>query len=71
MNTIELLLKLSGGSPLLSLTDLAGVLDRSPDGLRLTLASDNELSRQLSPARKKYGGRIYFSVLEIVSQSVV
>lgn len=65
MTTVDLLLKVSGGSPLLSLAQLAEVLDRSTAGLRLTLAGDSELSWKLRAARKKLGGRVYFSVLEV------
>ncbi len=63
--TVDLLLKFTGGSPLLSQTQLAGVLDRSPDGLRMSLAGDNDLARRLNPARKKIGKRVYFSVIDI------
>lgn len=65
MKNLDLLLAVSGGSPLLSIDQLATVLDRSSGGLRTTLAGDNELSRRLSSAKKKYGGRVYFSVLEV------
>ncbi len=59
---VDALLKASGGSPLLSLDQLAGVLHRSPDGLRLSLASDTDVSRMFSPYRRKIGRRVYFEV---------
>ena len=46
--------------PLISLVQLAGLLDRSADGLRLSLSQDGELSRKFNPARKKIGRRVYF-----------
>jgi len=46
--------------PLLSLVQLAGLLDRSADGLRLSLSQDGELSKKFNPARKKIGRRVYF-----------
>ena len=65
MTADDLLLKFTGGSPLLSQTQLAGVLDRSPDGLRMSLAGDNDLARRLKPAKRKIGKRVYFAVLEV------
>lgn len=58
----EVLLVASGGSPLLSLDQLAGVLHRSADGLRLSLAGDTDVSRKFLPYRKKIGRRVYFEV---------
>lgn len=46
--------------PLLSLEQLANLLDRSVDGLRLTLAQSGELAMKFNPARKKIGRRVYF-----------
>lgn len=56
--TEEFLLRQYG--PLLSLTQLAGILDRSTDGVRLSLLSDSEFSRQIRPTKIKLGRRIYF-----------
>lgn len=63
--TVDLLLKFTGGSPLLSQTQLAGVLDRSPDGLRISLSSDTEIARRFNSAKKKIGRRVYFSVIDV------
>ena len=46
--------------PLLSLQQLAGILDRSVDGLRLSLATEGEMAKKFNPARKKIGRRVYF-----------
>lgn len=46
--------------PLLSIDQLAGLLHRSVDGLRLGLKQDGELSKKFNPARKKIGRRVYF-----------
>ena len=46
--------------PLMTLQDLATVLNRSADGLRLSLYGQTELSRQLHDARRKIGRRVYF-----------
>lgn len=65
LTTLDLLLKASGGSPLLSLFELAAVLKRSPAGLRFTLGSDNELARRLLPAKKRVGRRVFFRVNDV------
>lgn len=46
--------------PLLSLEQLASLLHRSADGLRLSLRQEGELSNKFNPARKKIGRRVYF-----------
>ena len=46
--------------PLLSLAQLAAILDRSADGLRLSLGQDGEMSKKFNPTRKKIGRRVYF-----------
>lgn len=65
MSTVDLLLKASGGSPLLSLPQLADVLHRSKEGLRITLCGDGELSRKLRPLKKKLGRRVYFDLAAV------
>lgn len=57
-NTENFLLQKYG--PLLSLVQLASLLDRSVDGLRLSLSQDGEMARKFNPARKKIGRRVYF-----------
>ena len=46
--------------PLLSIEQLASLLNRSTDGLRICLRRDGEMSRKFNPARKKIGRRVYF-----------
>jgi hypothetical protein len=46
--------------PLMSLCQLADLLSRSVNGLRLSLANDGEMSKKFNPARKKIGRRVYF-----------
>lgn len=65
MTTEETLLARYGGAPLLSIEQLAEVLLRSKDGLRLTLCGDNEVSRKLLPCKVKIGRRIYFRTADI------
>lgn len=55
--------------PLLSLTQLAALFDRSADGVRLSLLSDNDFSRQIRPSRIKLGRRIYFKT-ELVAKVI-
>lgn len=47
-------------SRLLTLEELAKILRRSPQGLRVTLGRDNELARKLAHARLKIGRRVLF-----------
>lgn len=65
MTTEELILSSNGGSPLLSLSQVAEILHRSPEGLRITLSGDNEIARNLKPCRIKIGRRVYFRVTGI------
>jgi len=61
MSTEELLLQLYG-TPLLTIQQVAAVLHRSPEGLRLTLSGNNAIAEKLGPARRKIGRRVLFSV---------
>jgi len=51
--------------PLLSMAQLAKVLDRSAEGLRVSLRNDTEWARQLNAAKMKLGRRVYFRTGEI------
>lgn len=51
--------------PLLSIAQLAWVLDRSPDGLRKSLRSNTEWSRKTNAAKVKLGRRVYFRTADI------
>ena len=46
--------------PLMPLEALAKILDRSPQGLRVSLHSSNPLSDSINAAKCKLGRRIYF-----------
>ncbi|OZI28911.1 plasmid-related protein [Bordetella genomosp. 1] len=64
MTTEEFLFK-QFGSALLTLPQLAQLLNRSPAGLRITLAGNSELARKLRPARRKLGRRVYYSTADL------
>ena len=51
--------------PLLSIAQLAKVLDRSAEGLRKSLQSDSEWSRNINAAKVKLGRRVYFRTADI------
>jgi hypothetical protein len=65
MSTEQLLVERYG--PLLTLLQVAELLDRSPEGLRITIRGSNALGRQLSQARVKIGRRVHFKVGEIAA----
>lgn len=50
---------------LLSLPDLARLLNRSVEGLRITLNTNNELAARLRPAKVKLGRRVMFKATEL------
>jgi len=49
----------------LSLEQLAEVLHRSKDGLRISLSGDNEVSRKFLPCKVRIGRRIYFRTADV------
>lgn len=51
--------------PLLTLPQVAEVFHRSREGLRVSLNQNNELSKTLNKAKKKFGGRVYFKAFDI------
>ena len=65
MTTEEVLVHKFG--PLLTLAQVAKILDRSPDGLRITIRTSNLLGRQLSAARVKIGRRVHFKARAIAA----
>lgn len=65
MTTEESIRALFSGAPLLSLEQLAELLQRSKDGLRISLSGDNEVSRKFLPCRVKIGRRIYFRTADV------
>lgn len=63
MTTEEYLLNRFG--PLMSILDIANLLGRSPDGVRVSLYSDTDISRKLKPAMIRIGRRVYFRTMQI------
>lgn len=63
MTTGEYLLGRFG--PLMSVADIALLLGRSPDGLRVTLYTDTDVSRRLRPTMLRVGRRVYFRTLQV------
>ena len=63
MTTEETLIKQYG--PLLSINQLAGIPDRSPDGLRITLRSSGEWVNKINATRLRSGRRLYFRTVEV------
>ncbi len=51
--------------PLLSIAQLATILDRSPDGLRISLRTTSEWTQRINKARLKIGQRVYFRTSQI------
>ena len=63
MSAEETLIRQYG--PLLSINQLAAILDRSPDGLRTTLRSSGEWVNQINATRLRPGRRLYFRTVEV------
>jgi len=53
--------------PVLSIVQLAAVLDRSPEGLRISLTTKSDWSEKLNAARLKIGRRVYFRTADIAA----
>jgi hypothetical protein len=51
--------------PLLTLAQLAGILNRSTDGVRLALRESSPYTDRLNAARVRIGRRIYFRTIEV------
>ena len=51
--------------PMLTITQLAKVLDRSAKGLTISLRSDSDWTRSINAAKLKLGRRVYFRTAEI------
>jgi hypothetical protein len=50
---------------LLSINQLAAILDRSPDGLRSTLRSSGEWVNKINATRFRLGRRLYFRTVAV------
>ncbi len=51
--------------PLMNMAQLASILDRSPEGLRVTLRSTGEWVEKINATRLRLGRRVYFRTSEI------
>ncbi len=51
--------------PLLTVAQLAQLLDRSVEGLRTGLRSENDWTRKINASKLKLGRRIYFRTSDI------
>lgn len=63
MSTAEILVSQYG--PLLTLGQLAKILDRSAEGLRISLRSQSDFARKVNATRVRLGRRVYFSSTKI------
>jgi hypothetical protein len=63
MTTGEILVKQHG--PLLSISQLVAILDRSPDGLRITLKSSGEWVNKIDAILLRLGRRLYFRAVKV------
>jgi hypothetical protein len=59
----ETLIKKHGS--LLSINQLAGIFDRSPDGLGTTLRSSGEWVNKINATRLRSGRSLYFCTVEV------
>jgi hypothetical protein len=65
LSTEEILITQYG--PLLTLAQLAKILNRSVEGLRIGLHSETEFSKKINAARVRLGRRVYFSSVKIAA----
>jgi len=63
MTTEETLIKQYG--PMFSINPLAGILDRSPEGLHTMLRSSGEWANMINATRLRSGRRLYFRTVEV------
>lgn len=63
MNIEEVLTDRYG--PLLSISELAEVLGRSSDGLRISLRGNSDWTKPINAAKLKLGRRVYFRTAQV------
>lgn len=51
--------------PLLTLAQVSELLNRSADGLRMSLRGDSLFARRMQSARRKIGRRLYFKAVDL------
>jgi hypothetical protein len=65
MTLEETLIKTEG--PLLTICQLAKILDRSPEGLRISLRKTTPWVQRINATRLRLGRRVYFRTIEIAA----
>lgn len=53
--------------PLLNMTQMASLLDRSVDGLRISLRSKNSWTDRINATKLRIGRRVYFRTTEVAA----
>lgn len=53
--------------PLIPLSGLAGLLDRSPEATRMFLRSGGEMAKRINTAKVRVGRRLYFRTTQIAA----
>ncbi|MDH4855432.1 DNA-binding protein [Pseudomonas sp. BN505] len=51
--------------PLMSIVDIAAILGRSPEGVRVAMYTDSDLSRKLKPTVVRIGRRVFFRTIQV------
>lgn len=51
--------------PLLTLVQVGELLNRSADGLRMSLRGDSNFAKRMQSARRKIGRRLYFKAVDL------
>lgn len=64
MTTTEQIL-VSKYGPLLTLVQVGELLNRSADGLRMSLRGDSNFAKRMQSARRKIGRRLYFKAVDL------
>lgn len=62
MKNVEIILRATGGSPVVSIQQLADMLKVSVNSIHVSLNRDTSIGRGLKPYKRKIGRRIYFEV---------
>lgn len=51
--------------PLMSIVDIAAILGRSPEGVRVAMYTDSDLARKLKPTVVRIGRRVFFRTIQV------
>ena len=67
MNTLEILLRKFGDRPIITHAELAELLSRSDDGLRISIRSgcDGAYAKFLRENRRRIGRQIYYRIIDV------